>query len=75
MIETFQECSSSGVPEDHPVAGVPAECIAAVTGERPAFTMCPGVLDVSHGPEEAVDVESLFQNALVYALAAVRLLS
>jgi len=94
-VDILQECRSSGVREDHPVAGVLADCIDAVTGSRPDFTMCPGaleirwyarkgipafaygpgMLDVSHGPNEAVDIELIHQNALVYALAAVRLLS
>jgi succinyl-diaminopimelate desuccinylase len=94
-VDILQECHSSGVAEDHPVAGALADCIDAVTGSRPDFTMCPGaleirwyarkgipafaygpgLLDVSHGPNEAVDIESIHQNALVYALAAVRLLS
>jgi len=94
-VEVLQECHSSGVPEDGPVAAALAECIEAVTGTRPEFTMCPGaleirwyarrgipafaygpgLLEVSHGPREAVDLESLYRNVLVYALAAVRLLS
>jgi len=44
-IEILQEGHSSGVSEDHPVAGVLAETIAAVSGERPAFEMCPGILE------------------------------
>jgi succinyl-diaminopimelate desuccinylase len=94
-IDLLQECHSSMVSEDHPVAGALAECIDAVTGTRPDFTMCPGaleirwyarkgipafaygpgLLEVSHGPHEAIDIESIYQNALIYALAAVRLLS
>lgn len=94
-VDILQECHSSGVREDHPVAGVLADCVDAVTGSRPDFAMCPGApeirwyarkgipafaygpgeLDVSHGPNEAVDIESVHQNALVYALAAARLLS
>ena len=94
-VDVLQECHSSGVREDNPVAGVLADCVDAVTGSRPDFTMCPGALEirwyarkgipafaygpgtleVSHGPNEAVDVELVHQNALVYALAAVRLLS
>jgi acetylornithine deacetylase/succinyl-diaminopimelate desuccinylase family protein len=93
--EVLQECHSSGVPEDGPVARALVECIDAVTGSRPEFTMCPGaleirwyarrgipafaygpdLLDVSHGPHEAVDLESVYRNVLVYALAAARLLS
>jgi succinyl-diaminopimelate desuccinylase len=94
-VDILQECHSSGVPEHHPVANVLTECIDAITGTRPDFTMCPGaleirwyvrkgipafaygpgLLDVSHGPDEEVDIEGIHQNALVYALAAVRLLS
>ncbi len=44
-IEVLQEGHSSGFPEDHPVAGVLAETIQAVSGERPAFEMCPGILE------------------------------
>jgi acetylornithine deacetylase/succinyl-diaminopimelate desuccinylase-like protein len=94
-IDLLQECCSSGVSEDDPVACALAECIDAVTGKRPDFTMCPGALEirwyarkgipafaygpgfleVSHGPQEAIDIEGIYQNVLVYALAAVRLLS
>ena len=31
---------------DHPVATALAETIGAVTGERPAFAMCPGILEI-----------------------------
>jgi succinyl-diaminopimelate desuccinylase len=41
----------------------------------PAFAYGPGLLEVSHGQREAVDLESLYRNVLVYALAAARLLS
>jgi succinyl-diaminopimelate desuccinylase len=94
-VDVLQECRSSGVREDPPGARALADCIDAVTGSRPDFTMCPGaleirwyarkgipafaygpgLLDVSHGPRESVDIESVHQNALVYALAAARLLS
>jgi acetylornithine deacetylase/succinyl-diaminopimelate desuccinylase-like protein len=94
-VEVLQECDSCGVAEDHLVATVLADCVETVTGTRPAFSMCPGaleirwyarrgvpafaygpgLLDVSHGPQENVGIESLFRSTLVYALAAVRLLS
>lgn len=93
--EVLQEGYSSGVPADHPVAGVLAETIEAVTGRRPAFEMCPGLLEtrwyarkgipafaygpglleVSHGPDEAIEIERIYQQAVVYALAAARVLS
>ncbi len=45
-VEVLQEGLSSGVSEDHPVARTLAESIEAVTGRRPAFEMCPGILEI-----------------------------
>ena len=93
--ELLQEGYCSGVSEDHPVAKVLAETIEAVTGARPAFEMCPGLLEirwyarkgipafaygpglleVSHSPHEVIEIERIYQHAIVYALAAARLLS
>lgn len=44
-IEVLQEGCSSGTPDDHPVAKVIAETVQAITGEHPAFEMCPGILE------------------------------
>ena len=94
-LEVLQEAYSSGVSEDHPVAQVLAQTIQAVLGERPCFSMCPGLLEtrwyarkgipafaygpgfleVSHGPEEAIEIESIYRHTLIYALTAARLLS
>jgi acetylornithine deacetylase/succinyl-diaminopimelate desuccinylase family protein len=94
-VETLQEGYSSGVPEVHPVAKAFAETIEAVIGERPTFSMCPGILEtrwyarkgipafaygpglleVSHGPHEAIEIERIHKHTLVYALAATRLLA
>jgi succinyl-diaminopimelate desuccinylase len=83
------------VSEDHPVAQALAETIQTVVGERPRFTMCPGLLEirwyarkgipafafgpglleVSHGPHEAITVERIYQHTLIYALTAARLLA
>jgi acetylornithine deacetylase/succinyl-diaminopimelate desuccinylase family protein len=41
----------------------------------PAFAYGPGLLEVSHGPREAIEIERIYQHTLLYALAAVRLLS
>jgi acetylornithine deacetylase/succinyl-diaminopimelate desuccinylase family protein len=41
----------------------------------PAFAYGPGLLEVSHGPDEAIEIERLYQHTLIYALAAARLLS
>jgi succinyl-diaminopimelate desuccinylase len=45
-VEILQECRSSGVSEDHPVALALADTIAQVMGQRPAFEMCPGSLEI-----------------------------
>ena len=94
-IEVLQEAYSSGVSEDHPVARTLAETIQAVVGERPLFTMCPGLLEtrwyarkgipalgygpglleVSHGPDEVIEIERLYQQTLIYARTAARLLA
>src|SRR5262249_33519370 len=44
-IDVLQEGPSCGVAADHPVALALAETAEAVTGERPAFEMCPGLLE------------------------------
>jgi acetylornithine deacetylase/succinyl-diaminopimelate desuccinylase family protein len=94
-VEILQEAYSSGVSEDHPVAQALAETVETVIGERPRFTMCPGLLEirwyarkgipafaygpglleVSHGPHEAITIESIYQHTLIYALTAARLLA
>jgi len=94
-VEVLQEANSSGAPDDHPVAQALAEAVQAVIGERPRFTMCPGLLEirwyarkgipafaygpglleVSHGPREAIEIEHVYQHTLIYALSAARLLS
>ena len=80
--EVLQEGHSSGISEDHPVARTLAGVVEAVSGARPGFAMCPGILEtrwyarrgvpafaygpglleVSHGPEEAIDIASLHQG-------------
>ena len=40
----------------------------------PAFAYGPGLLTVSHGPQEFVPVAKITEVALIYALTAVRLL-
>lgn len=41
----------------------------------PAYAYGPGLLEVSHGPEEYVEISDLLNCAAVYALTALRLLS
>jgi succinyl-diaminopimelate desuccinylase len=44
-IAILQEGPSCGFAADHPVALALAETAEAVTGKRPAFEMCPGLLE------------------------------
>jgi acetylornithine deacetylase/succinyl-diaminopimelate desuccinylase family protein len=44
-IDIIQEGASSGIAADHPVALALAETAEVVTGKRPAFEMCPGLLE------------------------------
>jgi acetylornithine deacetylase/succinyl-diaminopimelate desuccinylase family protein len=94
-IDVLQEGYSSGTPENHPVAGIVADTVESVMGERPHCAMCPGILEtrwyarkgipafaygpglleVSHGPKEAIEIDRIYQLTLVYALAAARILS
>jgi acetylornithine deacetylase/succinyl-diaminopimelate desuccinylase family protein len=44
-IDVIQEGPSCGVAADHPLAIALAETVEAVAGKRPAFEMCPGLLE------------------------------
>ncbi len=94
-VDILQEGASSSASADHPVARVLADSVEKVTGKRPAFEMCPGLLEtrwyshkgipafaygpglleVAHGPQEAIELDRLHQSAIIYALVAARLLS
>ncbi|MBI2841314.1 MAG: ArgE/DapE family deacylase [Acidobacteria bacterium] len=41
----------------------------------PAFAYGPGLLEVSHGPDEYVELERVFQHASLYAMLAARVLA
>jgi succinyl-diaminopimelate desuccinylase len=41
----------------------------------PAFAYGPGLLSVSHGPDEFVEIEEIYRSTLIYALTAVDILS
>jgi succinyl-diaminopimelate desuccinylase len=45
-VQVLQEGYSSGVTEDHPVAAALVQTVEQVTGQRPAFAMCPGILEI-----------------------------
>ena len=41
----------------------------------PAFAYGPGILEVSHGPEEYVRISDVLNSTMIYVLTALRLLS
>lgn len=41
----------------------------------PAFAYGPGLLEVSHGPDEAIEIQHIYRHTLIYALTAARLLA
>lgn len=45
-VEIFQEAPSSGCDEATPLGQALAESVEAVTGEKPSFELCPGLLEV-----------------------------
>jgi acetylornithine deacetylase/succinyl-diaminopimelate desuccinylase-like protein len=45
-VEVLQEGASSGTPESDPLARALADAAEAVTGRRPEFALCPGLLEV-----------------------------
>jgi len=44
-VETLQEAFSSASPDDGPLATALSDSVAEVEGTRPAFELCPGVLE------------------------------
>lgn len=93
-IEILQEGESAGISEDTSLAQALTKNIEAMTGRRPEFEMCPGLLEirfyakngipafaygpgllsVSHGPDECVEIENMYRCAAVYALTALDIL-
>jgi acetylornithine deacetylase/succinyl-diaminopimelate desuccinylase-like protein len=93
-IETLQEEPAAATPARDPLGVILSRHIASVTGEEPAFEMCPGLLEtrfyaahgipafaygpglltVSHGPNEFVPIRNIAQCAAIYALTAAEML-
>src|SRR5580700_3013447 len=94
-IETLQEEAAAATPARDPLGVILSRHIASLTGQEPAFEMCPGLLEtrfyaaygipafaygpglltVSHGPNEFVPIRSIAQCAEVYALTAAEVLT
>jgi acetylornithine deacetylase/succinyl-diaminopimelate desuccinylase-like protein len=88
--EILQEGGSAGVSEETPIARALAQNVERITGTRPQFEMCPGLLEirfyaeqgipafaygpgilsVSHGPEESVPIRNVLDCTAIYALTA-----
>ena len=93
-IETLQREPSAATRPGDLLGETLSRHIASVTGKKPAFEMCPGLLEtrfyaargipafaygpglltVSHGPEEFVPIRNIAQCALIYALTAAEVL-
>ena len=93
-VEVIQEGESSATDTDSALGRALADSIEEVTGNRPSFELCPGlletrfysqrgmpalafgpgVLSVSHGPNEYVEVARLVECSEIYALTALKLL-
>jgi succinyl-diaminopimelate desuccinylase len=89
-IEVLQNEPAAATAPGAPLGGILSHYIASVTGKKPVFEMCPGLLEtrfyaargipafaygpgllsVSHGPNEFVPIRNIIQCALIYALTA-----
>ena len=94
-IETLQMEPAAATSPLDPLGVILSRQIAAATGTKPSFEMCPGLLEtrfyaargipafaygpglltVSHGPNEFVPVRNILQCAEIYAHAASEVLS
>jgi acetylornithine deacetylase/succinyl-diaminopimelate desuccinylase family protein len=93
-VRMIQEGRSSATARNAALANALADSVAAVTGDPPAFEMCPGLLEtrfyaergvpalaygpgilaVSHGPQEFVKMGRMAECAKIYGLTAARML-
>jgi acetylornithine deacetylase/succinyl-diaminopimelate desuccinylase-like protein len=93
-IERLQEEPAAATSARDPLGAILSGHIASVTCKKPAFEMCPGLLEtrfyaargipafaygpglltVSHGPNEFVPIPNIAQCAAIYALTAAEIL-
>lgn len=91
-VNVIQEGGSYATDVDGELSRALVESIEEVTGKRPPFELCPGLLEVrfyaqrrvpalaygpgllsvSHGPDEYVEVARLVECAEIYALTALK---
>jgi acetylornithine deacetylase/succinyl-diaminopimelate desuccinylase family protein len=94
-VEIVQEGQSAVAPTHTPLGQTLAQTAKDVTGTRPRFELCPGVLEtrffinrgipaysygpglleISHGPHEYVDLNAVLNCTAIYALTALRLMA
>jgi succinyl-diaminopimelate desuccinylase len=53
-VETLQDTFAAGCPDDDPLAVALADGVEATEGARPAFELCPGVLEIRWYAREGV---------------------
>lgn len=93
-VEILQQEPAAATAAHNPLGRALSWQIATITGEQPAFEMCPGLLEtrfyaargipafaygpglltVSHGPNEFVPIRNIAECALIYALTAAEIL-
>jgi acetylornithine deacetylase/succinyl-diaminopimelate desuccinylase family protein len=94
-VDIVQEGEPSVAAKEAPLGLSLAKAVEEVTGDPPAFELCPGILEtrffsnrgipgyaygpgllhVSHGPEEYIALRDLVNCAQVYALTLIRMLA
>ncbi len=63
-VEILQEGHPAGVPEDSPLARALSAAIEEITGQRPSFEMCPGLLEIRFYAQQAIPAFAYGPGAL-----------